>query len=516
MKTLPIGYPDITAYPHHAHLYSIMNGIDKYEKYKLPWLSNNYVQLEYESDNLDFSIGFDILPLLENCPWLIKDSISHEMISEKWDDIIDFLIDAINVNYYIYIEVDEFYIKEYDNYKKKHLSHTILIYGYDEEVKEFYVADFYKDRKYYFAKVTFEEIKKGYENISTTFLLGIILLRKKDSSYFTYEYSRTGLIKNLEDFLYSKNTKERNMIINYKRVMPHVNESVFGLSVFDSICYSFSKTGYVPLTNLYVIKEHIKVLEIIVLQLSKLGLVEDWENIYFVLQDIYRKSELSIYLNIKYRISNKNQLITRIIELIQEIKTKEELLVKKIIDNIRMEESYNTFNNLYFHATQVGLRLFNTTSDKEMFKTIDDTSYFQVTFWGIGIIYVAERGSAYGRCEIYLDGEKYGELSLGTDKESGLQEVLRIDNLTNTLHTIRIQSVNKEIINFKYLKNIQTKSELNNSQDIFLKFIEFDKETTGNWKGRYGRYGYVIPGSEWNYPISVSYTHLTLPTMAVV
>lgn len=501
MKILPIGYPDITAYPHHAHLYAIMNGIDKYENYKLPWLSNNYVQLEFEADNLDFSIGFDILPLLENCPWLIKDSISYEMISEKWDNIIDFLIDAINIDYYIYIEVDEFHIKEYDNYQKEHLSHTILIYGYDDITKEFYVADFFKNRKYYFAKVAFEEIKKGYENMPTTFLLGVFLLRKKDNSYFTYEFNRSGLIKNLEDFLYSQNTKERNMIINYTRVMPHVKESVFGLNVFDSICYSFSQTGYVPLTNLYVIKEHIKVLEIIVLQLSELGLVENWENIYFGLQGIYKKSELCVNSYVKYHISNNKQLITRIIDLIQEIKIIEEKLVKKIITNLRVEENYNAFNNMYFHATQVGLRLFNTTFDRDVFKTIDDTSYLQVTFWGIGIIYAADKGNSYGKCDVYLDGEKYGVVSLKSENVHEIQEVLYINNLSNTFHTIRFRSADKGIINFKYLKNIKNDSELSNLQDVSLKFVEVDKETMGNWKGKYGEYGYVIPGSEWNYPI---------------
>lgn len=430
IKVLPVGQPDITAYPHHAHLFSILNGIDEQGKYKLPWLCNNYIQLEYESGNIDFSIGYDILPILENCAWLVKDSISFEMIKKKWSDVVGFIVDAIDTGHYVYMEVDEYYIREYDNYNKKHLSHTILIYGYNEISKEFFVADFFKNRKYYFAKATFEEVKKGYDNAPTTFLQGIFLFHKRDEYSFSYEYNVMALIKNLEDFIYARNTKLRNMVINYPHIMPHKEESVFGIDAINVIYENLIKTRVVSNTHLWVIKEHIRVLKMIVLELSELCLVKDASILLFLICDIEKKSQIIINLCIKQQITNASTIISRIQELLEEIREGEKSIVYQLLKIIRKEEKYDTFNNLYFNAIETGIRAMNCKFSEGLFIIQEENSYVQVTFLGTGIICFLEAIEKDEACKVYLDGNEYRDILL-------VKKEIRMHRLPYAFHTIR-------------------------------------------------------------------------------
>ena len=136
IKILPVKYPEITSYPHHANLLSILSNNQEH----LAWFYNHYFQLAIRESQdkgldfykrLDFYIGYGVFTLIKNCPFIADHGLSIDLIRMKWDHIVDFMIDSINCGYYIYFLIDEFYISAYQNaLMKQHFFHDIMIFEY--------------------------------------------------------------------------------------------------------------------------------------------------------------------------------------------------------------------------------------------------------------------------------------------------------------------------------------------------------------------------------------------------
>jgi hypothetical protein len=81
----------------------------------------------------------------------IDDSIMHKFNI----DILDYVKYALDIHKWVYINwIDEYYNPEKIKYKQIHFKHDLLIYGYDNEVRNFTVIGCDKN-KYYRSTVSF-------------------------------------------------------------------------------------------------------------------------------------------------------------------------------------------------------------------------------------------------------------------------------------------------------------------------------------------------------------------------
>lgn len=181
-KILKVSYPPITSYMTHAPVLSIISDKDE----SLPWFLLNYIQIRIWDDGLDF---YNFYNSDYCCPFLEVISLTRTYFSKYINiDIIELVINSIEDNYYIIPIIDTYYISLYQTYKKYHLIHPILIFGYDKSNNTFSVADFFNDGVYSFQKISFIELREAYKNCdeSDYWMKGIKLLRRKEYNH-TFE-----------------------------------------------------------------------------------------------------------------------------------------------------------------------------------------------------------------------------------------------------------------------------------------------------------------------------------------
>lgn len=489
-KILKLEKPIITVYPHHAHLLAMYDKELLGENFLFSWFCNNYIQLKFSPRNFDFITGYEIFTQLDNCPWLVRDSMSFDFIRTKWSSVTEFLIDAINVNYYIYVEIDEFYIEEYENYEKNHNLHTLLVFGYDEAKKEFHIADFFKNRIYYTSTVSFEMMEMAHLNLGTSFLHGVYLFKKQEE-YCDFPYQRENLIRNLTDYLNCENNLGKNMVTEFYRSIPYSTAVMYGSDVYDEVKKQVAKENGHAVLNLFILKEHKEVLRYIVEQLSVRNLLDDevimYEQVNALLEDCIVIVNLAIKCNINY----KEEYLLRLYKTMDKVKKEERMFMNTLIQKIRVEPMYTHHMNEIFYSEAHGVRKIKDYTNENIESN-------QITFFGQGICFYVKSKEERDYTAL-VDGVRKTYRSCIYPLKKRLTEV-KILCEEQGLHTIRIEKELSE----KYIKGYhvirESASILNNEKSSELVYIGIDEETRGNWTGKYGTEGYVIPNGLIKYP----------------
>jgi len=181
--------------------------------------------------------------------------------------LIDFIKDCIDIGYYVSIEINRKYIKEYESNFDK--NHPILIYGYNLEAKTFYIADFFKNGKYYYAIASFDELLNAYNNVfSIQYIEGAYLYARK-KYIMDYEISMASIKSMLYDYLHSLNSHMRNIVLNDYSLSNHKHIYVFGLKIYDLLLELIKIQGEIPLQLLFCFYEHKKVIILLIKYLSE-------------------------------------------------------------------------------------------------------------------------------------------------------------------------------------------------------------------------------------------------------
>ncbi|MBY0204549.1 hypothetical protein [Paenibacillus cucumis (ex Kampfer et al. 2016)] len=200
-KILPISQPKVIGFLHHAYPLSILGNHNEY----IPWFYNNFIQIicnpeyfEHTNDHLvDFYFPNDRLfsyPCIETYASKPEFSISEI-------DIVDYTINSINNDCYVYTHVDEFYIP--NRKVNKHFTHNILVYGYED--KKFNVLGFNEIRHFASTQVPFEDFRKAYNHAD--YKLTILY---SYNNYITPQFNIYNVMRSIKDYLLSINTIQGN------------------------------------------------------------------------------------------------------------------------------------------------------------------------------------------------------------------------------------------------------------------------------------------------------------------
>ena len=155
-------YPSITGHPPTAGLMSILEQYDNTKS----WIYSNFVQIVCavrSEGSFSGTIDLSILPGFYGyacCPWIACSFIKRETVSRFSSSIIDFIINCLDTDNYIYMVVDQSFLLKTGISNR--FSHDIFIYGYDNEKQVFHVGDFTFTGKFSFEQVPFIEIEAGY------------------------------------------------------------------------------------------------------------------------------------------------------------------------------------------------------------------------------------------------------------------------------------------------------------------------------------------------------------------
>lgn len=145
------------------------------------------------------------------------------------------VIEAIELDYYAYVYIEEFYVKASMIYRKNRRSHAFLIFGYDLEEQTFDIAGFFKNGKYSTSKISFNDFDlASIDNpLRSDFEKKMYLFKKRERIEYGFDpYNVSDL---LQDYLSGNNSSRRFRAIQtplFKNDMP---KGYFGIRIYEPL-----------------------------------------------------------------------------------------------------------------------------------------------------------------------------------------------------------------------------------------------------------------------------------------
>lgn len=329
---LPVVNPIVASNTEHGYL---LAGVQANELSK-EWIMGNYISQIHYSLRLGADMNF--YPLMNHplCPCIDYMRISCEMIKRKWDSIVEFLIEQIQEQYYVHIYLDWYYIDKSKAYKKMHFLHPTLVYGYNNEKKIFYTADFYVNDKFTFSQISYAAVKRAYisnNKVDVPFIneryfasLDVILFRNR--SNFVYALDMDILKEAFVNYLESVNLSKRMNYHDYE----YFKTAVFGINaikgVYDSLDNELEQVNYklftVPSERTNLMVQRLKYLK----EHKNIKISEDMISQFGEINELYKRL---IYLAVKYNLKGDRKTIMHMQELILEAYSKEEKAFYQLI-----------------------------------------------------------------------------------------------------------------------------------------------------------------------------------------
>ncbi|MBB6022748.1 hypothetical protein HNR77_003847 [Paenibacillus sp. JGP012] len=321
IRVLPISRPKVIGFLHHAYPLSIMGNYNDY----LPWFYNNFIQIicnpeyfEYKNDHLvDFYFPNDRLfsyPCIE--AYASKPEFS---ISEI--DIVDYIINSINKDCYVYTHVDELYIP--NKKTNKSFTHNIFVYGYEDE--KFNVLGF--NESYHFAstQVHFEDFRKAYSHAD--YKLTILY---NYNNYITPQFNIHNVIRSIKDYLLSINTNQGNGYLP--------SNPIFGIETYDYLKRYIeiikSDSNNADIRPFHILLEHKSCMLERINYMMEHNYIKN-PKIYSKYKEIEQLAQIHRNIILKYSVSLDNMALSNLATSIDLLVSKETDTLNMILDDLQ-------------------------------------------------------------------------------------------------------------------------------------------------------------------------------------
>ncbi|KWX70218.1 hypothetical protein AMQ84_29465 [Paenibacillus riograndensis] len=336
---LPVVQPPIWGYQFFAFPLSIVLAHDK----SLPWFYSNYIQVCYDKrSDPPIPFTFYIHDHTLN-PWLHVERLQRGTMGIIKRNIVEFIRDCLDEGMYCNLNVDEFFIPEREVYRKSHLSHDILIHGYDLEEQTFQLMGFTDKHNFASTSVRFTDFEQAYHNIDVIDHQAVcdrIFLYKWNESG-QYDFDLTLVQETLEDYLLSRNTSAR-----FRMVASPWNHCDYGLKTYASLLHYFEQllnghTGF-DVRHIHSLWEHKSLMTARIRYMQ--GLTQPLISSDDVLASAMELERLALNarnLMLKYYLHNTPQSLVRIMGYLEEIAAKEKLFMEKLLDHLSQNKVYS-------------------------------------------------------------------------------------------------------------------------------------------------------------------------------
>lgn len=185
VKELELVIPPIVGYQYVA--YPLSTALVREEA--LPWFYSNFIHL-YCHQDLEEEQASRSVPLtfygedFMRCPWLITQKLEREFVLDTQPGIVEFLENSINSGYTVSLYVDEFYIPRRRVYRQMHYAHDILVYGYDDSKRVFFVLGYDEEMQFRKTLVPFHEMEQGFRHLEWT--------DRYEEQIYLYKFNKAG------------------------------------------------------------------------------------------------------------------------------------------------------------------------------------------------------------------------------------------------------------------------------------------------------------------------------------
>jgi hypothetical protein len=324
---LPRTTPVFTSYPRHANLVSMLSEHKSFHH----WLFMNHIQFHSEYNKEAFYVGFyEPIPRVIY-PLADTQKIRKDVIEKNGIDVVTFLKNAIDDDYYIYMCVDTFYISEYPLYNKSHFTHDMFVFGYDDSKSCFHIADFLFEGRYYDTEIPYEQLKVAFhsEYDFTNDFNGIQLLKAKED--VDYPFDINWIIMMLEDYANGFDTSKRFQSLGD----PYV-ERVYGFGIYEEIIGFMRKTTnhYSVIRALHVLSDHKKLMRMRIEYLMEHQYLGDPE----LLEESRQIEKMAVVIRnsfIRYSVHPIAEKLQQIIEQIRQLQQREKPFIHQLIESLK-------------------------------------------------------------------------------------------------------------------------------------------------------------------------------------
>jgi len=339
-KILPVADSIITHDPPIANLFSVL----KTNPNTKSWIANHFVNLYIHKDDI-FDNFYDRNAFFYGCPWIQVIQIRREILQRLCEHIIDYIKVLLNEGFYVYAVGNTEHIPAYHN--NQYFAHNLMIYGYDDSSKEFYISDFFVNGKYSRKKCSYDELEKALQTaeMNRHFVNLIYGIKLKE---IEYKFEVDLLLENLTDHLKSTNlfckyktrqdeefySNKGGNNYNYFSYAEMKKLYYFGLSYYDKLAEMAERKSKKLKRPLDLAYEHKLLME------KRIDFI--YQNKYisqFYYDDLKKMCE-SIKTNslmirngyIKYQLSQSNSFLERIKDKILVMKEGDFALTEKLIE----------------------------------------------------------------------------------------------------------------------------------------------------------------------------------------
>jgi hypothetical protein len=185
----------LKGYLYHAYPLGVLFAED--DEY-LPVILNNFVQLRADPKREPW-FDFDE-PLYPNWPFLDISKIDSSIASALQLDITESIIRFIDQGYYVDTCIDEFYVPLKTNYNKRHITHVVLIYGYDLEARQLLAVSYLHNHLYERFTIAFEDFQQA---VSGDRFRRLHIFKKRTSPYIDQSINPGLIASKIDQYLHS-------------------------------------------------------------------------------------------------------------------------------------------------------------------------------------------------------------------------------------------------------------------------------------------------------------------------
>lgn len=223
----------------------------------LPWFYERFINTAMFGDE-----GFIAFDFTDNKTDESYRNIMEERAVYTYDelmktDVIEFIREKINKNFYLYTWVDKHYVIGNDRYKTGHFIHPVMIYGYDDEEEAFYCVDLNFNSGVQTNTIRYDIVYSAIKDIvvdtetnggNETTLDNAVIIHKLINTAYVKPFDLNIYLSELHDYLHSciNPYKFKESALYYKNI-------VYGIAVYDRFIEVAGKLGkdyYLPFKSL--------------------------------------------------------------------------------------------------------------------------------------------------------------------------------------------------------------------------------------------------------------------------
>ena len=258
--------------------------------------------------------------------------LSKEILDANDINIIDFIINGLRIGYYSDIWLDTFYIPGKPGYGERHMTHGILIYGYNSDTSSFCALSYTDKGQYQEMSIPIKAVALACTN---KYFMYINLIRSRKGSVVEYDVHkiRDGLYNYINSICYDDNTRYS------KKSLQQYYGYEASVRFLENTNNQAETDKYIHTTAMYGYTEHKR------LMMWRLKYIANYENLLIPkineITELYiRRSKQLMNLCLKFNITKSQNISSSIVNSIGEMNSAEKTLIKSVIQ--ALDDKYSS------------------------------------------------------------------------------------------------------------------------------------------------------------------------------